>query len=158
MIETSRVVQTSPDNVFAVLADGWSYSGWVVGNSHVRDVDPGWPSVGTRIHHSAGAWPVQIEDITTVVAVEPGRLLELDARLWVFGAARIRITLSPLHNGTRTDVTMAEEVVRGPAHLVPLSVQGLLFRPRNAESLARLGDLAVGRDTRSRSTGETTIR
>jgi hypothetical protein len=53
---------------------------------------------------------------------------------------------------------MAEEIVRGPAHLVPASVQGLLFRPRNAESLARLGDLAVGRDTRSRSTGETTIR
>ena len=158
MIETSRVVETGLDNVFAVLADGWSYSGWVVGNSHVRDVDAEWPSLGTRIHHSAGFWPAQIEDTTTVVAVEPGRLLELEAHLWVLGAARIRITLSPLHNGTVTQVTMEEEIVRGPAHLVPASLQGMLFRPRNLESLARLGDLAIGRHTPSRRADETTLR
>ena len=57
----SRDIAAPRQRVWDVLADGWTYSGWVVGNSHVRGVDPGWPSVGTRIHHSAGAWPVQIE-------------------------------------------------------------------------------------------------
>jgi hypothetical protein len=145
VIEVSREVGTSPDNVFAVLADGWSYAGWVVGNSHVRKVDPGWPQVGTRIHHSAGAWPVQLSDSTEVVAVEPGRFLELDAKLWLFGAARIRFTLTPTYIGHGTQIVMAEEAVRGPGSLIPAAVQALLLRPRNEESLARLGDLAVGR-------------
>jgi hypothetical protein len=158
MIKTSRVVGTSPDNVFAVLADGWSYAGWVVGNSHIRDVDAGWPSVGTRIHHSAGAWPAQIEDTTTVLAVEPGKFLELEAHLWVLGTARVRISMAPMHNGTGTQVTMEEEIVGGPARRVPALLQGMMFRPSNTESLARLGDLALGRDTPAPSTNETTLQ
>jgi hypothetical protein len=148
MISVSREVAAGPADVFAVLADGWSYAGWVVGNSHVRDVDPGWPEVGTRIHHSAGAWPLQIEDATEVVSVEPGRRLELDARLWLLGAATIRFTLTPLDTGFGTDVLMEEEAVRGPGGLIPTAVQGILLRPRNVESLARLADLAVGRRAR----------
>jgi hypothetical protein len=146
VIEVGHDVAASPDNVFAVLADGWSYAGWVVGNSHVRDVDPGWPRVGTRIHHSAGAWPVQTNDITSVVAVEPGHFLELDARLSPFGAARIRIALTSLYCGFGTRVVMAEEIVRGPGALIPRPAQAVLLRPRTIESLARLGDLAEGRE------------
>jgi hypothetical protein len=142
----SHEAETSPENVFAVLADGWSYAGWVVGNSHVREVDPSWPAIGTRIHHSAGAWPVQIKDSTEVVAIAPGRLLELDAKLSLFGAARIRFTLTSSDNGRGTLITMAEEAVRGPGRLIPTPVQALLIRPRNRESLARLGDLAAGRE------------
>ena len=148
MITVSREVAVGPQDVFAILSDGWSYAGWVVGNSHVRDVDPGWPRVGTRIHHSAGAWPLQIEDTTAVVSVEPGRFLELDARLWVFGAATIRFTLTPLHAGPGTEIVMEEEAVRGPARLIPAPLQAIGLRPRNVESLARLADLAVGRRAR----------
>jgi hypothetical protein len=131
--------------VFSVLADGWSYAGWVVGNSHVREVEPGWPAVGTRIHHSVGVWPLQLHDDTEVLAMEPDRLLELDARLWFFGAARIRFTLTPLADGTATRLTMAEKAVRGPSSLLPQVAQGLVLRPRNEETLARLSDLATGR-------------
>jgi hypothetical protein len=145
VIEVSHDVPTSPDKVFAVLADGWSYAGWVVGNSHVRDVDLGWPDVGTRIHHSAGAWPLQIEDTTEVISVEHGRSLELDARLLVFGAVVIRFTLTPLDDGQRTRVLMEEEAVRGPAGLIPTPVQYVAFRARNTETLSRLSDLAAGR-------------
>jgi uncharacterized protein YndB with AHSA1/START domain len=144
MIEVSRDMTASPGAVFAVLADGWSYAGWVVGNSHIRDVDPGWPAQGTRIHHSAGAWPIQIRDVTEVRAVDPDRLLELDARFWLFGAAVIRFTLSPRVGGGTT-VTMAEEAVRGLGGLIPGPVQALVLRPRNSECLARLDDLATGR-------------
>jgi uncharacterized protein YndB with AHSA1/START domain len=145
MIEVSRDIPASPHEVFTVLADGWSYAAWVVGNSHVRAVDEGWPAVGTRIHHSAGVWPMQIHDVSEVRAVEPGRLLELDAKLWVFGTAIVRLTLSPLEDGTATRVVMAEEAVRGPGSAIPAAMQALVLRPRNMESLARLGDLATGR-------------
>lgn len=155
MIGVTRHVAASPEDVFAILADGWSYAGWVVGNSHVRDVDPGWPRVGARIHHSAGAWPLQMEDTTEVVSVEPNRLLELDARVWLFGAATIRFTLTPGHGGFGTDVLMEEEAVRGPGSLIPASVQALALRPRNIESLSRLADLAVGRAAQLSGNDET---
>jgi hypothetical protein len=154
MIEVSKDVPAGPADVFAILADGWSYAAWVVGNSHVRDVDEGWPAVGTRIHHSAGVWPLQIRDVSTVRAVEPGHMLELDAQLWLLGAAIVRLTLTPLAEGTATRVAMAEEAVRGPGSAIPAAVQALLLRPRNLESLARLGDIASGRARLARATAD----
>jgi uncharacterized protein YndB with AHSA1/START domain len=143
MIDVKSVIAASPEQVWAVLADGWTYSGWVVGASHVRDVDPGWPAVGTRIHHSVGPWPLVVNDSTEVVTAEPGKLLELDARLWPMGAARVRIELTRNSDGG-TDVLMSEQVVRGPSSIVPKAVQALLLVPRNRESLSRLCDLATG--------------
>jgi uncharacterized protein YndB with AHSA1/START domain len=144
MIEVSYTVATPPDQVFAVLADGWSYSSWVVGTAHIRQVDPGWPEVGSRIHHSVGPWPFVVQDHTTVLAVTPDSLLELEARVWPVGAARVRISLHGRDDG-QTDVRMAEEIMHGPGRRVPSRLQMLLLRPRNAESLSRLADLAEGR-------------
>src|SRR5215204_2061677 len=93
MTEVSLTVRASREQVFAVLADGWSFAGWVVGASHIRDVDPGWPAVGSRIHHSVGPWPLVVSDVTVVREVQPPRLIELDARLWPLGAARVRLEL-----------------------------------------------------------------
>lgn len=86
MIEVSQRVATSAERVFGVLADGWLYPLWVVGASHLRDVDSGWPAEGMRIHHSVGPWPLVVQDATRVIAEEPGRMLELDARVWPTGA------------------------------------------------------------------------
>ncbi|MEA5360592.1 SRPBCC family protein [Amycolatopsis sp., V23-08] len=145
MAEVSRVVDASPEAVFAVLADGWSYGGWVVGSSHIRAVDEGWPAPGCRIHHSVGPWPVQLEDETKVTAVEPGRSLSLEAKAWPTGVAAVGLTLTPRDGGARTQVTMTEHVVRGPGKLLPEAVQSLLLTPRNKESLARLADMATGK-------------
>jgi uncharacterized protein YndB with AHSA1/START domain len=144
MVEVSMRVPTSPERVFAVLADGWSYVGWVVGASHIRKVDAGWPAEGTRIHHSVGPWPLLVHDDTEVAAVEPARMVELDARLWPFGAARIRLELTEVDPGV-TEVRMLERVVRGPGRLLPDAVQALVLVPRNRESLRRLAALAVGK-------------
>ncbi|HEX8865164.1 MAG TPA: SRPBCC family protein [Lentzea sp.] len=144
MAEVRLDVEAPVEAVWAVLADGWSYAGWVVGASHIRDVDPGWPEPGTRIHHSVGPWPLVIQDTTEVVRCEPGRLLELDARLWPAGAARITLTLLA-RSESLTEVRMAERVVRGPSTVLPKFVQDLLLIPRNKESLARLNALAHGR-------------
>lgn len=142
MVEVTATVPASPEKVFAVLADGWSYVGWVVGATHIREVDTGWPKEGTRIHHSVGAWPLQMHDVTTVHAVDPPWLLELDARLWPLGAARIRLELTEVRPEV-TEVRMSEKVVRGPGRVLPRAVQAALLVPRNRESLRRLADLAV---------------
>ena len=142
MIDVTARIAAPPEQVWAVLATGWTYSGGVVGASHVRAVDPGWPEVGTRVHHSVGPWPLVANDATEVVDVEPGRMLELDARLWPFGAARVRLELSPA-DGSGTEVLMSEQVVRGPAAILPKPLQAALLVPRNRESLSRLADLAV---------------
>lgn len=144
MIEVSRRVDASPDDVFAVVGDGWTFASWVVGAAHIRAVDPAWPAVGSRLHHSIGPWPVSIQDVTTVTAVRPGSHIELAARMWPIGAARVRLLLTPVPGGG-TEMTLAEEATQGPVRLAPTAVQGLLLRPRNEESLRRLADLAIGR-------------
>jgi uncharacterized protein YndB with AHSA1/START domain len=151
MIEVSRTIGTSPDRIFAVLADGWSYASWVVGAAHIRDVDDGWPAVGTRIHHRIGPWPLQIQDQTVVREMEPNRLLELDAHAWPFGEARIRLTLEHL-SPTATRVRMAETLSSGIARLTPKTALSLMLRPRNSEALHRLDDIAVHREGRTTST------
>ncbi|HEY0485137.1 MAG TPA: SRPBCC family protein [Mycobacteriales bacterium] len=141
VIET---VDTTPERVFAILGDGWTYSGWVVGCTHIRDVDRGWPAPGTRIHHSVGSWPATIEDTTSVVEVEPGRRLVLEARVWPVGKARVTFTLEGLGGG-RTRVTMEEETTGGPGRVLQNPLTDPLLDKRNEESLARLFAMAIHR-------------
>ncbi|MEV8607087.1 SRPBCC family protein [Amycolatopsis sp. NPDC051373] len=143
MIEVTRVVDAPPSAVFAVLADGWTYSGWVVGSAHIRDVEAPWPAVGARLHHSVGVWPLQLEDTTVVLAVTPGESLRMEAQGWPFGTAEVEVTLTPHGGGTL--VRMGERALRGPGKLLPEAVQAVFLRPRNRESLARLAALAEGR-------------
>jgi uncharacterized protein YndB with AHSA1/START domain len=140
VIET---VATTPERVFAILADGWTYSGWVVGCSHIRNVDLDWPAPGTRIHHSVGVWPATIEDTTSVVEIDPGKRLVLEARVWPVGKARVAFTLEDL--GGETRVTMEEETTGGPGKALQNRVTDPLLDKRNEESLARLFAMAVHR-------------
>ncbi|TDE03380.1 SRPBCC family protein [Jiangella asiatica] len=143
MIEVSLRTPAIPAQLFAVLADGWSYAGWVVGASHIRAVDAAWPAVGCRIHHSVGPWPLSVQDATTVITVEPDAMIELNARMWPVGVARVRVTLRPAADGT--EIVLGEELTDGPARLLPTTVQATLLRPRNMESLRRLETIALGR-------------
>jgi uncharacterized protein YndB with AHSA1/START domain len=147
VIETWRIIDAAPERVFAVLADGWSYASWVVGAAHIRDVDAEWPAAGARIHHRVGPWPLQLDDQTTVRRVERDRLLELDAQMWPVGAALIRLRLEPV-SGQATRIHMGEVLTSGVGRLLPGPVQALVLRPRNAEALRRLDDLAVHRGPR----------
>ena len=142
-MKVDRLVPAEPAKVWQVIADGWSYPLWVVGATHMRAVDDGYPAVGTRLHHSVGSWPVQIQDRTEVLACEPERLLELKAHAWPSGAARVRITLRPETGGTR--VVMEEHAESGPAVLIPRAVQQVVLVPRNTETLARLESIVRNR-------------
>jgi hypothetical protein len=119
----------------------------VVGAAHIRDVEPEWPAVGSQVHHRVGPWPLQIDDRSVVRAMEPDRLLELEARVWPLGSALVRLELEPVgSDATRT--CMSEKFTVGVGRLLPEAVQSLLLRPRNAESLRRLDDIAVHREAR----------
>src|SRR3954454_8096289 len=132
-----RVVHAPPDRVFAVLADGWTYSDWVVGTVHIRDVDPAWPQVGARLRHKIGPWPFSLKDSSTVTACAPDRSLTLRAGLGPMGEATVRLELEPVgSSGTR--VTMHEDFHAGPLHWLKNKVNDLLLHGRNVEALRRL--------------------
>jgi hypothetical protein len=137
-----RLVAAPVDAVWSILADGWSYSSWVVGTARIRSVEPSWPRPGSRIHHSFGTWPLLIDDHTRVLREEPGRLLELQARGWPAGEAQVRIELRP--SGGQCEVTIAEDAVSGPGALVPPVIRQPLIALRNRETVRRLAMLAEG--------------
>lgn len=148
MTEVARRVDASPQLVFAVLADGWSLPLWVVGAAHVRDVDAGWPAVGSRVQHSVGSWPLLVQDYTEVVDMVPDRRLALRARAWPAGEARVVLELDPDRGGTT--VRMRERAEHGPARLIPAPVEAVMLRLRNTEALDRLAAVATRRATAAR--------
>jgi hypothetical protein len=141
-VAVSRQFRCSAEDVFAVLADGWIYPVWVVGASRMRAVDHGWPEVGSRLHHSAGAWPLLIDDTSEVLEYQPPRTMVLQARGWPAGEARVEITVEP--SGTGCQVSIAEDASSGPALLVPGPVRQAMIAVRNQETLRRLAYLAEG--------------
>lgn len=143
MTTNSRTINAAPDQVWAVLADGWLYPLWVVGASRIRDVTESWPAVGAKIHHSVGVWPALIDDHTRVLEALPGRSLRLKARAWPAGEAEVLITLNP--DGAKTSVVIDEEVVAGPSKLIPPPITGLGLKWRNVETLRRLAFVVEGR-------------
>jgi uncharacterized protein YndB with AHSA1/START domain len=142
MSTVSRLFNASAANVWKVIADGWLYSGWVVGASRIRAVDDHWPQEGSRLHHSVGAWPLVINDSSRVTAVEPGKRLELVARGWPMGEAKVVLTLED--RGNQCLVTIIEDAIRGPGKRVPKTFRDPAISVRNRETLHRLELMAAG--------------
>jgi hypothetical protein len=141
MSQVVTEIPASVDRLWEVLADGWTYAAWVVGASHIRDVDLSWPEPGSRLHHSVGPWPLLVKDYTEVLACERPTHLELRARTWPVGEARVVFDLEP--QGTdRCTVTMTEYPTRGPAAWAHNPVFEALLGARNRETLRRLADYA----------------
>jgi len=138
-----RWVAAQPAAVWAVLADGWSYAGFVVGATHVRAVDPQWPAPGARLLPTVGAWPLQREGETRCEEVEAPHRLVMTARGWPLGEARVVFALEPCDGGTL--VSLSEAPVAGPGALLPGPLSGAAIDARNREVLARLEALALRR-------------
>ena len=140
MAAVTRRIEASPEAVFAVLADGWRYSNWVVGTSHMRAVESEWPAVGARLHHCSGIWPLVTRDETVVEESVPDRKLVLLAKGGILGSARVRLELEP--DGDGTIVSLSEAPVDGPAKWLYNPVVDLILARRNVETLARLAALS----------------
>ncbi|MGZ4438410.1 MAG: SRPBCC family protein [Oryzihumus sp.] len=143
MSSNSQVIDAPPEAVWDVLADGWLYPLWVVGATRMRAVDATWPEVGAQIHHSAGVWPLVLDDTTQVLEARPRQHLRLRARGWPLGEADVSIDLEA--SGAGTLVTLREESAKGPGRLVPQPAEDVLLGWRNRETLKRLTLLAEGR-------------
>jgi len=110
-------IGVEPSRVFAVLADGWSYPNWVIGVTHVRNVDANWPAIGSRLHHTLGMWPLTGENYAEVIEIEAGRKLVLRIHLGKLGRAHTELTVRPAPGGSA--VTLTEHGDEGFAKLVP---------------------------------------
>jgi uncharacterized protein YndB with AHSA1/START domain len=144
MARTETTTTASPQDVWDVLMDPYAYGHWVVGSSHVRDVDSEWPEPGSRFHHSVGLRPLTLSDHTRVLQLDPLRRLVLEAKARPLGTARVELVLTPVGSGTH--VTMIEEPADPFTWLLtanPLAQR--LLRLRNDEALRRLRRLAEER-------------
>jgi uncharacterized protein YndB with AHSA1/START domain len=137
------VVAASPERVFEVLSDGWMYAAWVVGASHVRAVEPEWPEVGSKIHHSVGLWPAVVKDASTVIRCDRNERLVLDVAIWFVGRGTVDLELRRLPGPTeRTEIIMREEMHEGLLSKLPAAVVDPPITARNKETLKRLGAMA----------------
>ncbi len=144
MTEVRGEVRASAARVFAELSDGWAYVGWVVGATHIRDVDASWPQAGSKIHHKVGVWPTDIADYTESLACEPGRRLLLRARGWPLGEATVEIVLEE-RSPMLTEVIIREAPTAGPGRWLDNRVLRWMLRLRNRETVRRLADRAEHR-------------
>ncbi|HEX5595985.1 MAG TPA: SRPBCC family protein [Micromonosporaceae bacterium] len=142
MAVVEQVIAAPPQRVFDILADGWSYSDWVVGTVHIRDVDDTWPQPGANLYHQAGPWPLSLQDKSTVLVCEQPHRLVLRAGVWPLGEATVSFTLRPV-GAAGTHVTVMEDFTAGPLHWAHTRLNDLLLRQRNREALRRLADIAT---------------
>ena len=144
-ISVEHSTPASPEAVWSVLADGWAYPSWVVGASRMRAVEAGFPSPGTKLHHSVGNWPLLLDDETAVRDCEPGKSLRLEAKTRPFGTAIVAIRLIATPDGG-TVISMEEDAVSGPLAHTPKPARQVGIAARNRETLRRLALLAERAD------------
>jgi hypothetical protein len=142
MARTTAAFAAAPEDVFAVLGDGWLYPNWVVGASRMRDVDESWPSVGAKLHHSFGTWPVLLDDNTELLEWDPPRRAVMQARGWPIGEARVVVEAQ--RRGAGVVVRIDEDAAEGPGRLIPKVLRDIAIGIRNRETLKRLGFLVEG--------------
>jgi uncharacterized protein YndB with AHSA1/START domain len=143
-LTVKRDTSASREDVWAAIADGWTYSQWVVGNSRMRAVDRNWPDVGSTIRHSVGVWPLLLDDVTVVEDCQPMHRLVLLAKARPFGKARITLQLFDIDGGG-CRIEMAEVPVGAPMGWVPKRVALAAALPRNRECTWRLAAIAERR-------------
>ena len=141
MAHNAIEIGAQPQQVFDILADPSTYPEWVVGDRAVRAIDPGFPAVGTRFHHSVGVGPLTVDDHTEVIDVESPWRLELKGKFRPWGTARIVWLLHPRGPAT-TFVTMLEGAGGLLSHAVVNPLTDPLIGARNARTLQRLKELA----------------
>jgi hypothetical protein len=139
VVEVRRVTTAGADAVWAVLADGWWLSAWVVGAARVSAVDLAWPAVGAGLRYGIGAWPLMVPGSARVTASRAARELALHGTT-PLGGIDVQVLVDDTPAGCV--LTMREDVVSGPARLVPAPLRAAVIGPRNVETLRRLTLLA----------------
>ena len=142
-VSGARVIERSPETVWAVLEDPRLYAEWVVGTSESKPADGRWPQVGARLTYVLGRGRLAYEGRTVVRRMERPRWLELEADSGRLGTARIAIEVRAW--GAHSLVLVDEHPLRGlggALHTAPLEV---LIQLRHRKMLARLAEVVERR-------------
>jgi uncharacterized protein YndB with AHSA1/START domain len=136
--------------VWEALVDGFTYDDWVVGTRHIRDVDEGFPAVGTRLHYTVGHGPLRHDGHTEVRSVDPGHCLELEIHAWPAATVLVELHVTG-RSPSECEVLMTEHPHRGPLALIHNPIFDLGIKLRNVETLRRLESVAADVSARRRS-------
>ncbi len=136
MATVSRTIAVPRQQVFDALTTPETYPHWLVGCKDIRDVDDGWPKVGTAFHHRVGlVGPLTVADLSKVLEIEEPRRLQLEVRARPFGRAQATFTLTEVAD-------KGSPATRVELHEVPIGllaptkpVVDPLIAPRNRRSL-----------------------
>jgi uncharacterized protein YndB with AHSA1/START domain len=140
-----RFMPVPPTAVWDVLADPGGYAYWVVGSKAIRDADPDWPAPGSKFHHTIGVGPLTTSDHTRSLEARPPTYLRIRAKGRPLGTASVRLEMTLVDGGTAVRITENPDGLTSILALNP--VVHFLTKARNAESLARLEELALRRAT-----------
>ncbi|CAL9650144.1 SRPBCC family protein [Streptomyces sp. Tu 3180] len=134
-----RLIHTSPQTVWAVLADGSRYAEWVVGTSSSEPVRGQWPQLGAAIRYEVRLGPARLSNETVVRRCEPGEALELEAKAGPLGTARVAIEVRPW--GEECLVFVDEHPLQGAGGTMHNVAVDVLIQLRHRAMLARLAKL-----------------
>ncbi|MEV8596014.1 SRPBCC family protein [Streptomyces sp. NPDC052012] len=134
-----RLIRTSPQTVWSVLADGSRYAEWVVGTSSSEPEHGHWPDLGAAIRYTVRLGPVQLSNHTVVRRCVRGETLELEAQAGALGTARIAIELRPW--GEHCLVVVDEHPLHGVGGTLHNVAVEALIQLRHRAMLARLAEL-----------------
>ncbi|MET7274722.1 MULTISPECIES: SRPBCC family protein [Streptomyces] len=138
-----RLIKTTPQAVWEVLADGTRYADWVVGTSSSSPKRGQWPQVGAAIGYEVCIGPLRLHNETVVRRCEEGTVLELEAIAGPLGTARIAIELRPW--GEQCLVIVDEHPLRGAGGLLHNMGVEAMIQLRHRAMLARLARLCEDR-------------
>lgn len=130
------VIEASPEEVFAVLADAERYVDWVVGTADTTSADGTWPSPGSRLRYRIGVGPLGFSDVTEVLEAQPPSRILLRARMRPFGSTEIELALTPEPRGTNLE--MREEPASGLVRATHTRLTDAVLGRRNEAALDRL--------------------
>ena len=131
----------APEAIWDALADPGGYGYWVVGSKLVRDVDDDWPQIGARFHHTVGVGPLTIDDHSEILEAERPSLFRLRVKGRPAGTAIVTLEMDARPEGTLVRFSENPDGVFGWLSLNPAT--HVFTLARNAESLARLEELAL---------------
>ncbi|MDQ0815028.1 uncharacterized protein YndB with AHSA1/START domain [Streptomyces sp. B3I7] len=131
-----RLIETAPENVWSVLADGTRYADWVVGTSSSTPVRGDWPELDSAIGYEVRLGPLTFHNETVVRRCVEGSVLELEAHAGPLGTARIAIELRSW--GEYTLVIVDEHPLRGAGRAVHNMAVETVIQLRHRAMLARL--------------------
>ncbi|MGW8885891.1 SRPBCC family protein [Streptomyces sp. NPDC055749] len=133
-----RLIESTVEDVWAVLTDATRYGDWVVGTSKSLPDEGVWPQVGSSITYTIQLGPWSAAGSTVVRRCEAPGVLELEVDSGRLGTARIALKVRPW--GENALVTIDEHPLRGPAGKLHNTAVDALIQLRHRSMLARLAD------------------